>query len=81
MYLYFIHVGVRVVMEEWEAVYSTENRERVRQSLNNKEDTEWPIAGSRVSAVLVPLVRVEGEPSVLFEARSRFLSRHSNQVR
>lgn len=82
---------VRVVL--WSSLYQAmdygcvleeENRKRVIERLKSNEDGtggSWPREGLRDSAVLVPLLKVDGEPSVLFQVRARNLSRHRNQVR
>lgn len=68
--------------EVWKNVIAESNKERVRQNLQrNYNSREWPQKDSKDSAVLVPLVSVDDEPSVLFTVRSAQLSRHRNQVR
>ena len=68
--------------EIWKSILKEENERRVKEKLQrNSGCREWPRKGSRDSAVLVPLVSVEGEPSILFTVRSAQLSRHRNQVR
>ena len=67
-------------------VLGEENKRRVRAKLKEdgeQEHTSWPRSGQglRDSSVLVPLLKVDGEPSVLFTVRGRELSRHRNQVR
>ena len=66
----------------WGSLLSEENKQRVKKKLKrNNETGEWPRENSSDSAVMVPLISVEGEPSVLFTLRSAQLSRHRNQVR
>ena len=66
-------------------VLGEENKQRVKESLKADEhgDTPWPRSGHGLkdSAVLIPLLKVNGEASVLFTLRARDLSRHRNQVR
>ena len=66
-------------------VLEEENKRRVQERLKDFADEypSWPRSGQglRDSAVLVPLLKVGGEPSVLFTVRGRDLSRHRNQVR
>ena len=69
---------------DYGCVLEEQNRRRVIERLKNNEDEaegSWPREGMRDSAVLVPLLKVDGEPSVLFQVRARNLSRHRNQVR
>lgn len=70
---------------DYGCVLKEENRKRVIEQLKSNEDVEggsWPREGGlRDSAVLIPLLKVDGEPSVLFTVRARNLSRHRNQVR
>ena len=69
---------------DYGCVLEEENRRRVIERLKSNEDDakgSWPREGMRDSAVLVPLLKVDGEPSVLFQVRARNLSRHRNQVR
>ena len=67
---------------EWASILEDANRERVARELKARPSvTQWPIEGSKSSAVLVPLVKVQDDPCVLFTVRSHFLSRHRNQVR
>lgn len=68
---------------DYGCVLGEENKRRVRESLKCDDNEEWPRSGPglRDSAVLVPLLTVDGEPSVLFTVRARHLSRHRNQVR
>ena len=72
----------------WARLLTEENRQRVverLEKLRKRQDEEaevWPPGeGSRHAAVLIPMVMVEGEPSVLFTVRSQQLSNHRNQVR
>ena len=69
---------------DYGCVLEEENRRRVIERLKSNEDDakgSWPLEEMRDSAVLVPLLKVDGEPSVLFQVRARNLSRHRNQVR
>lgn len=69
---------------DYGCVLEDENRRRVIEQLKSngdETDESWPREEKRDSAVLVPLLRVNGEPSVLFQVRARNLSRHRNQVR
>ena len=69
---------------DYGCVLEDENRRRVIEQLKSngdETDESWPREGKRDSAVLVPLLKVNGEPSVLFQVRARNLSRHRNQVR
>ncbi len=67
----------------WNGVLADENRRKVSEKLKKRqtEIEQWPRDGSRDAAVLIPMVMVEGEPSVLFTVRSQHLSSHRNQVR
>lgn len=69
----------------WREVFSEENKERVVSTLKKRDFQldEWPstIQGVRDAAVLVPMVIVDGQPSVLFTVRSQHVSRHRQQVR
>ena len=69
---------------DYGCVLEEENRRRVIEHLKDNEDGTdgaWPREGLRESAVLIPLLKVDDEPSVLFTVRARHLSRHRNQVR
>ena len=67
-----------------EKLIEGENKHRVTEALKKLQGSsvkQWPKEKSRDSAVLVPMVTVNDEPSVLFTVRSRLVSRHRNQVR
>ena len=82
-----LHPPVESVVMDYGCVLSEENKKRVQESLKHNRDQDsnspWPRegAGMRDSAVLIPLLTVDGEPSILFTLRARDLSRHRNQVR
>ena len=67
----------------WGEVFSEENKQRVLEELKKRHhEEEWPNKErSRDAAVLVPMVTVEGEPSILFTVRSQHVSRHRQLVR
>lgn len=72
--------------ELWTKVLSDDNKQRVVSKLKKRECKdvgEWPSSeqDARDAAVLVPMVIVEGEPSVLFTVRSQHVSRHRQLVR
>ena len=84
----FVHKRSATVQEEvtLENIFSDSNRQRVQEHL----DTVKPVRTLammgvkepvRVSAVLVPLCMVGGEPSVLFTLRSSSLTKHRGEVR
>ena len=84
----FAHKRSATVQEEvtLENIFSDSNRQRVQEHL----DTVKPVRTLammgvkepvRVSAVLVPLCVVAGEPSVLFTLRSSSLKKHRGEVR
>lgn len=81
--VYSEKVRKTIIMEDvWGSLLSEESKQRVKKKLKRNNDTgEWPRENSSDSAVMVPLISVEGEPSVLFTLRSAQLSRHRNQVR
>ena len=64
-------------------ILTSQNREKVAEVLKKYKDESliWPKEKSRDAATLVPLVSVDGEPSVVFTVRSSQLSRHRQQVR
>ena len=68
----------------WRGVLGEENWQRVKRKLKKRESEleEWPSKqGVRDAAVLIPMVMVDGQPSVLFTVRSQQVSRHRQQVR
>ena len=84
----FVHKRSATVQEEvtLDNIFSDSNRQRVQEHL----DTVKPVRTLammgvkepvRVSAVLVPLCVVAGEPSVLFTLRSSSLKKHRGEVR
>ena len=60
-----------------------ENKQRVVTSLKKRQESpeEWHKEDVRRAAVLVPMVVVDGAPSILFTVRSQLVSRHRNEVR
>jgi len=70
----------------WRDVLGEENKRRVVSELVKRDpQVEWPKfdskGSSREAAVLVPMVTVEGVPSILFTVRSQHISRHRQLVR
>lgn len=68
----------------WREMLGEGNKRRVMSTLKKRESQfdEWPTKeGIRDAAVLVPMVIVDGQPSVLFTVRSQYVSRHRQQVR
>ncbi len=67
--------------KSWREVFDDENRLRVIRKLKKElEVEEWP-KSAHDAAVLVPLVMVEGKPSILFTLRSQEVSAHRQLVR
>lgn len=66
----------------WDWVFDPDHVARITAKLRDGHGKEeWPEPGNQSAAVLVPIMAVDGVPSVLFTLRSRDLSRHRNQVR
>lgn len=66
----------------WDWIFDPDHVARITAKLRDGHGKEeWPEPGNQSAAVLVPIMAVDGVPSVLFTLRSRDLSRHRNQVR
>jgi 8-oxo-dGTP pyrophosphatase MutT (NUDIX family) len=58
----------------------TELATAIAQALSGRRRVVLAPPGKTAAAVLVPLLRVDGEPSLLFTRRSRLLPHHQGQV-